>query len=57
MHFSMAVRPVVVNSWLIAIEHNIAGTTHLKSTQPKPALVFTSRMLVNKHGSDHHWHQ
>ena len=45
----MAVRLVVVNSKLTAIEHNIAGMTHLKSAQPKQAAsVFTSRMSVNK---------
>ena len=45
----MAVRIVVVNSWLMAIEHNIAGMTHLKSAQPKQvASVFISRMSVNK---------
>ena len=42
MNLVLAVKPVVVNSWLTAIEHNIVGT-HLKSTQPKhAALVFTS---------------
>ena len=49
MNLSMAVRPVVVNSWLMAIEHNIAGMTHLKSAQPEQAAsVFTSRMLVSR---------
>ena len=43
MNLSMAVRPVVVNSWLMAIEYDIAGTTHLKSAQlEQAALVFTS---------------
>jgi hypothetical protein len=38
----LVVRLVVVNSWLTAIEHNIART-HLKSTQPKQvASVFTN---------------
>ena len=42
MNLFLAVRLVVVNSLLMAIKHNIAGT-HLKSTQPKQAaLVFTS---------------
>jgi hypothetical protein len=58
MNLSMTVRLVLVNSWLMAIEHNIVGTTHLKSEQPEQAaLVFTSRMPVNKWYSDHHWHQ
>jgi hypothetical protein len=49
MNLSMVVRPVVVNSWLMAIEHNIAGMTHLKYAQPEQvASVFTSRMSVNK---------
>ena len=41
MNLFLAVRPVVVNSWLTAIEHNIEGT-YLKSAQPKQAAsVFT----------------
>jgi hypothetical protein len=49
MNLSLAVSPVVVNSWLMALEHNIAGTTHLKSAQPEQAAsVFTSTMLANK---------
>jgi hypothetical protein len=48
MNLFLAVRPVVVNSWLTTIEHNIVGT-HLKFAQPKQAaLVFTSRMSANK---------
>ena len=42
MNLFLVVRLVVVNSWLTAIKHNIAGT-HLKYAQPKQAaLVFTS---------------
>jgi hypothetical protein len=42
MNLFLAVRPVVVNTRLMAIEHDIART-HLKSTQPKQAAsVFTS---------------
>ena len=42
MNLFLAVRPVIVNSWLTTIEHNIAET-HLKSIQPKPvASVLTS---------------
>ena len=42
MNLFLTVRLVVVNSWLMAIENNIAGT-HLKFAQPKQAaLVFTS---------------
>jgi hypothetical protein len=49
MNLSMVVRLVLVNSWLMAIEHNIVGTTHLKLEQPEQAAsVFTSRMSVNK---------
>jgi hypothetical protein len=49
MNLSMAVRPIVVNSWLMAIEHNIEEMTHLKSTQlEQAASAFTSRMSVNK---------
>jgi hypothetical protein len=49
MNLSIAVRLVVVNSWLMAIEHNIVGTTHLKSAQPEQAVsIFTSRMSVKK---------
>ena len=49
INLSMAVKIVVANSWLMAIEHNIAGMTHLKSAQPEQAAsVFTSRMSVNK---------
>jgi hypothetical protein len=41
MNLALEVRTVVVNFWLTAIEHIIAGT-HLKSTQPKQAAsVFT----------------
>jgi hypothetical protein len=49
MNLSIVVRLVLVNSWLMAIEHNIAVMTHLKSVQPEQAAsVFTSRMSVNK---------
>ena len=49
MNLSMAVRLVVVNSWLMDIEHNIARMTYLKSAQPEQAASdFISRMSVNK---------
>ena len=58
MNLVLAVRPVVENPSLMAIEHNIAGI-HPKSAEPKQAasVLQVECQRPSASGSDHNWLQ